>query len=152
MQASNPILQSQPSQPQWQAAHSQSHQGSNQGRGAKWLKNHLTSTGALRRISVITATGRSGMPIGGNHGGRGSSQGEGTKWLKSKHIKGQLGPRVGDVKFFNHGGQSGPSVGVVTFFNHVGQLGPCVRDLTFFNHVGQLGPYVGEVTLTHEKP
>ena len=70
----------------------------------------------------------------------------------SKHLKGQLGPRVGDVTFFNHGGQLGACVGDVTFFNHVGQLGPCVGDVTFFNHVGQLGPHVDDVTSTHEKP
>ena len=52
---------------------------------------------------------------------------------KSKHLKGQLGPRVGDVTFFNHGGQLGPCVGDVTFFNHGGQLGTCVGDVTFFN-------------------
>ena len=52
----------------------------------------------------------------------------------SKHLKGQLGPRVGDVTFFNHGGQLGPCVGDVTFFNHGGQLGTCVGDVTFFNH------------------
>ena len=51
----------------------------------------------------------------------------------SKHLKGQLGPRVGDVTFFNHGGQLGPCVGDVTFFNHGGQLGTCVGDVTFFN-------------------
>ena len=44
---------------------------------------------------------------------------------------GQLGPRVGDVTFFNHGGQLGPCVGDVTFFNHGSQLGPCVGDVTF---------------------
>jgi len=52
---------------------------------------------------------------------------------ESKHLKGQLGPRVGDVTFFNHGGQLGPCVGDVTFFNHGGQLGTCVGDVTFFN-------------------
>ena len=52
---------------------------------------------------------------------------------QSKHLKGQLGPRVGDVTFFNHGGQLGPCVGDVTFFNHGGQLGTCVGDVTFFN-------------------
>ena len=30
---------------------------------------------------------------------------------QSKHLKGQLGPLVGDVMFFNHGGQLGPCVG-----------------------------------------
>ena len=40
--------------------------------------------------------------------------------LQSKHLKGQLGPRVGNVTFFNHGGQLGPCVGNVTFFNHGG--------------------------------
>ena len=50
-------------------------------------------------------------------------------YCQSKHLKGQLGPRVGDVTFFNHGGQ----------------LGACVGDVTFFNHVGQLGPHVGDV-------
>ena len=72
--------------------------------------------------------------------------------MESKHLKGQLGPRVGDVTFFIHGGQLGACVGDVTFFNHVGQLGPCVGDVTFFNHVGQLGPHVDDVTSTHEKP
>ena len=48
----------------------------------------------------------------------------------SKHLKGQLGTRVGDVTFFNHGGQLGPCVGDVTFFNNGGQLGPCVGDVT----------------------
>ena len=28
--------------------------------------------------------------------------------LQSKNLKGQLGPRVSDVAFFNHGGQLGP--------------------------------------------
>ena len=49
----------------------------------------------------------------------------------SKHLKGQLEPRVGDVTFFNHGGQLGPCVGDVTFFNHGGQLGPRVGDVMF---------------------
>ena len=66
--------------------------------------------------------------------------------IESKHLKGQLGPRVGDVTFFNHGGQLGPCVGDVTFFNHGGQLGTCVGDVTFFNHGGQLGLHVGDVT------
>ena len=35
---------------------------------------------------------------------------------QSKHLKGQLGPRVRDVTFFNHGGQLGPRVSNVTFF------------------------------------
>ena len=56
---------------------------------------------------------------------------------KSKHLKGQLGPRVGHVTFFNHGGQLGPRVGHMTFFNHGGQLGPRVITLRFFNHGGQ---------------
>ena len=34
--------------------------------------------------------------------------------MESKHLKGQLGPRVGDVTFFNHGGQLGLHVGDVT--------------------------------------
>ena len=50
----------------------------------------------------------------------------------SKHLKGQLVPRVGNVTFFNHGGQLGPHVSDVTFFNHGGQLGPRVSDVTFF--------------------
>ena len=58
---------------------------------------------------------------------------------KSKHLKGQLGPRVGDVTFFNHGGQLGPCVGDVTFFNHGGQLGTCVGDVTFFNQWRSVG-------------
>ena len=33
---------------------------------------------------------------------------------ESKHLKGQLEPRVGDVTFFNHGGQLGLHVGDVT--------------------------------------
>ena len=66
--------------------------------------------------------------------------------IQSKHLKGQLGPRVGDATFFNHGGHLGPCVGDVTFFNHGGQLGPRVGDVTFFNHGGQLGPCVGDVT------
>ena len=57
----------------------------------------------------------------------------------SKHLKGQLGPRVGDVTFFNHGGQLGPCVGDVTFFNHGGQLGTCVGDVTFFNQWRSVG-------------
>ena len=42
---------------------------------------------------------------------------------KSKHLKGQLGPRVGDVTFFNHGGQLGPPVSDVTFLIKVFQGG-----------------------------
>ena len=42
---------------------------------------------------------------------------------KSKHLKGQLGPRVGDVTFFNHGGQLGTCVGDVTFFNQWRSVG-----------------------------
>ena len=45
----------------------------------------------------------------------------------SKHLKGQLGPRVGDVTFFNHGGQLGTCVGDVTFFNHGGRLNPVLH-------------------------
>jgi len=35
---------------------------------------------------------------------------------QSKHLKGQLGPPVGNVTFFNHGGQLDPPVGYVMFF------------------------------------
>ena len=35
-------------------------------------------------------------------------------FTQSKHLKGQLGHRVGDVTFFNHGGQLGLHVGDVT--------------------------------------
>ena len=51
---------------------------------------------------------------------------------KSKHLKGQLGTRVTDVKFFNRSCQFGPASVTSRFFSCRGQLRPGISDVKLF--------------------